>query len=125
MGTHHCAGGAGMTDTPETDAACNAIYSQGMAHIPLVNFMEKLERERDEARERADTMFAKYVDILEQTRNERDEWKAKYIQQNKELNALAYWRDISECDCSNPLPNGGCLRCDLDKIFNATENQNE
>ena len=114
-----------MTDTPETDAACNAIYSQGMAHIPLVNFMEKLERERDEARERADTMFAKYVDILEQTRNERDEWKAKYIQQNKELNALAYWRDISECDCSNPLPNGGCLRCDLDKIFNATENQNE
>ena len=43
----------------------------------------------------------------------------------KELNVLAYWRDISECDCSNPLPNGGCLRCDLDKIFNATENQND
>ena len=46
---------------------------------------EKLERERDEAQERADTMFAKHVDILDQTRNERDEWKAKYIQQNKDL----------------------------------------
>lgn len=43
-----------MTDTPETDAACNAIYSQGMAHIPLVNFMEKLERERDMYQRQAD-----------------------------------------------------------------------
>lgn len=31
---------------------------------------------------------------------------------------LKYWRDISECVCSDPLPNGGCLRCDLDKILN-------
>ena len=37
--------------TPETDAACHEIYAQGVAHIPLVGFMEKLERERDEARE--------------------------------------------------------------------------
>lgn len=41
----------------------------------------------------------------------------------KELNVLSYWRDISECDCHNPLPNGGCLSCDLDKIFNATTKQ--
>ena len=47
--------------------------------------MINAERERDEAQERADTMFAKHVDILDQTRNERDEWKAKYIQQNKDL----------------------------------------
>ena len=90
---------------------------------PIVSLCRKLERERDEARERADTMFAKHVDILDQTRNERDEWKAKYIQQNKELNVLVYWRDISECDCSNPLPNGGCLRCDLDRVFNSAENK--
>lgn len=38
------------TDTPETDAACDETYAQGVAHIPLVGFMEKLERERDEAR---------------------------------------------------------------------------
>tara|TARA_R110000868_G_scaffold51318_4_gene162892 strand:- start:2578 stop:2952 length:375 start_codon:yes stop_codon:yes gene_type:complete len=30
-------------------------------------------RERDEARERVDTMFAKYADILEEARSERDE----------------------------------------------------
>ena len=36
--------------TPETDAACHEIYARGVAHIPLVGFMERLERERDEAR---------------------------------------------------------------------------
>ena len=35
--------------TPETDAACDETYAQGVAYIPLVGFMEKLERERDEA----------------------------------------------------------------------------
>ena len=157
-------------------------------------------RERDEAQERADTMFVKHAEILDQARRERNEWKAKYIQQNKDLgcemmdpngtiwdyakkvqreltvvtkqrdqlegrlrvelgghpeselwgdtgliaatmrcvdaldsvteqrdrlskhlNVLAYWRDISECDCHNPLPNGGCLRCDLDKVFNSNQ----
>ena len=42
-------------------------------------------RERDEAQERADTMFVKHAEILDQARRERDEWKAKYIQQNKDL----------------------------------------
>lgn len=42
--------------TPETDAACLEIYSQGVAHIPLVGFMEKLERERDEANEKIDEL---------------------------------------------------------------------
>lgn len=41
--------------------------------------------------------------------------------ENRELkNSIArlrYWRDISECNCSSPLPQGGCLRCDLDKIL--------
>ena len=40
------------SDTPETDAACDGIYSQGVARIPLASFMEimeKLERERDRA----------------------------------------------------------------------------
>ena len=112
-----------MTDTPETDAM---EYFDAMCdpdRVVEADFARKLERERNEARERADTMFAKHVDILDQARNERDEWKAKYIQQNKELNVLSYWRDVSECDCHNPLPNGGCLRCDLDKVFNSAENK--
>jgi hypothetical protein len=129
-----------MTDTPETDAM---EYFDAMCdpdRVVEAGFARKLERERDMARAAANTFRQcaevtfgpmpfprkfhwENADILDQTRNERDEWKAKYIQQNKELNALAYWRDISECDCHNPLPNGGCLRCDLDKIFNATENK--
>ena len=92
MGTHHRAGGAEMSDTPETDAM-SGYATYGETQIVNASFARRLERERDR--------------LL------------------KELNVLAYWRDISECDCSNPLPNGGCLRCDLDKIFNATENQNE
>ena len=194
-----------MSDTPETDRRiitqdprmCGCGYK---SEIVFADFARRLERERDEAQERADTMFAKHVDILDQTRNEREEWKAKYIQQNKDLgcemmdpngtiwdyakkvqreltvvtkqrdqlegrlrvelgghpeselwgdtgliaatmrcvdaldsvteqrdrlskhlNVLAYWRDISECDCHNPLPNGGCLRCDLDKVFNSNQ----
>jgi len=34
-----------MSDTPRTDAACHDVYAQGVAHIPLVGFMEQLERE--------------------------------------------------------------------------------
>jgi hypothetical protein len=42
----------------------------------------------------------------------------------KAIEPLEYWRDISECDCSNPLPQGGCLRCDLERILKPT-NPNE
>jgi hypothetical protein len=42
----------------------------------------------------------------------------------KSVEPLKYWRDISECDCSNPLPQGGCLRCDLNRILKTT-NPNE
>jgi hypothetical protein len=42
----------------------------------------------------------------------------------KTIEPLEYWRDISECDCSNPLPQGGCLRCDLERILKTT-NPNE
>jgi hypothetical protein len=40
----------------------------------------------------------------------------------KSIEPLKYWRDISECDCSSPLPQGGCLRCDLEKILEITNN---
>jgi len=42
----------------------------------------------------------------------------------KAVEPLKYWRDISECDCSCPLPQGGCLRCDLNRILKIT-NPNE
>lgn len=38
--------------------------------------LDALERERDEAQERADTMFAKHAEILDQYRRERDAERA-------------------------------------------------
>ena len=28
-----------------------------------------------------------------------------------------YWHDISDCDCSSPLPQGGCLKCDMRSLL--------
>ena len=53
--------------------------------IRALHERNEARRERDEALERADTMFAKHVDILDQARRERDEaqneiigWKNKW-----------------------------------------------
>jgi len=169
-----------MNDTPETDEALSTAECES----DLVIRMRRMERERDEARfdldfrRRLGDLQNKTIDDLTKQRDEavnnyesaqllsvrvgeqRDEWKAKYIQQNKDLGhelrdpngtiwseckrlqteltavteqrdklikaiePLEYWRDISDCDCSNPLPQGGCLRCDLERILKLT-NPNE
>jgi hypothetical protein len=97
------------TDTPETDAAARGGPSQGY-EIVHTDFARKLERERDEARGQlagienkmrgelgghpdselwggagliAATM--RCVDAIGEVTDQRDEWKAKYIQQNKDL----------------------------------------
>ena len=66
-----------LAPTPETDAENQRIMESwntyASDHCKMLELAQKLERERDEAQERADTMFAKHVDILDQTRNERDE----------------------------------------------------
>jgi hypothetical protein len=43
----------------------------------------------------------------------------------KAVKPLEYWRDISECDCSCPLPQGGCLRCDLNRILEIANSQDQ
>jgi hypothetical protein len=96
-----------MSDTPETDYFENNLGKAAeMSHPALWTFARTLERERD-------VLLA----LLASEKSTRNHIVQKF-------GALAYWRDISECDCSNPLPNGGCLRCDLDKVFNTT-NQND
>ena len=61
--------------TPETDAVDGKptwqenIIEKGW--VPA-DFARRLECERDEARERADTMFVKHAEILDQYRRERD-----------------------------------------------------
>jgi len=90
-----------MSDTPETDGEWNRIacYDHPQFEQGIAEFARKLERERDEARGQRDRLI-------------------------KSVEPLKYWLDISECDCSNPLPQGGCLRCDLNRILKTT-NPNE
>ena len=101
------------TPTPETDTSKTKVIKNGIS--PLIyycyaNDMAKVERERDEARGQlagienkmrgelgghpdselwggagliAATM--RCVDAIGEVTDQRDEWKAKYIQQNKDL----------------------------------------
>jgi len=67
------------TDTPETDGEWNRLACQDHPEFErnLADFARKLERERDEARKRADTMFAEHVDIIDQALYDRDELRAQ------------------------------------------------
>ena len=31
------------------------------------------------------------------------------------LRIIQYWKGISECDCRSPIPQGGCLFCDMSR----------
>jgi hypothetical protein len=79
------------TDTPRTDEEWAAWPYAGPGIS--VHFGRELERELTAVTEQRDRL-------------------------TKSIEPLKYWRDISECDCRNPLPQGGCLRCDLDRILN-------
>ena len=75
-----------MSDTPRTDAESFSTVFQG--ELVKADFARRLERERDEAR--ADLEFRRDLFQLQEkqlnkVRIERDEWKAKFIQQNKDL----------------------------------------
>lgn len=83
----------------------------------MCDLARTLERERDEAREQRTKAVEKYQASIK----EMHEVGMQRDRLLKHINVLAYWRDISECDCHNPLPNGGCLRCDLDKVFNSNQ----
>jgi hypothetical protein len=131
------------TPTPETDSAYIQCPNEGAwdFRIRQEKTMAKLERERDEARADAEKAKA-YKKVLKTTnanlKRERDEAVNNYETAQllsvrvgeqrdrliKSVEPLKYWRDISECDCSNPLPQGGCLRCDLNRILKTT-NPNE
>jgi hypothetical protein len=89
------------TPTPRTDA--ELFLSRGMGIVPTlpkevvrVAFSRTLERELTAVTEQRNSLI-------------------------KAIEPLEYWRDISECDCSCPLPQGGCLRCDLNRILKLTK----
>ena len=62
-------------------------------------------------------MLAKMRDRAKIAENQLAAMTAQRDRLVKLLEPFTYWRDISECDCSNPLPHGGCLRCDLDRVL--------
>ena len=107
-------------NTPETDAAefpCMTWPSQEHPMVVKADYARKLERElitvtkqRDEAVNNYETAQLLSIRVGEQ----RDSLI-------KAVEPLEYWRDISECDCSCPLPQGGCLRCDLNRILKLTK----
>jgi len=112
-----------MSDTPETDDCVKenkhikfleedhwSLNGKFTFTHPIVALCRKLERQLYGLGSAADCVS----DLLTDQRN-------RFI---KAIEALKYWRDISECDCSNSLPHGGCLRCDLDRILKET-NQND
>jgi hypothetical protein len=80
MGAHHGAGGAEVSDTPETDGEWNRIacYDHPQFEQGIAEFARKLERERDEAR--FDLAFRRDLCALQQKQLdevclERNEWK--------------------------------------------------
>ena len=111
-----------MNDTPETDGEWNRIacYDHPQFEQGIAEFARKLERERDEALEQRDAVTLR----LGNTQERMIDAEMQRDRLIKSVEPLKYWRDISECDCSNPLPQGGCLRCDLNHILKTT-NPNE
>ena len=109
-----------MSDTLETDAEVNELKSATTYNMVWAEFARKLERERDEAREQRDAVTLR----LGNTQERMFDAEMQRDRLIKSVEPLKYWRDISECDCSNPLPQGGCLRCDLNRILKTT-NPNE
>lgn len=103
--------------------------------VVRADFARKLERERDEAREQHQILYEQTGNTIYEARKQRDEAVNNYETAQllsirvgeqrdsliKAVEPLEYWRDISECDCSCPLPQGGCLRCDLNRILKLTK----
>ena len=81
-----------LAPTPETDAENQRIMESwntyASDHCKMLELAQKLERERDRYQESADALVDRLGVTQERMVNaerERDEWKAKYIQQNKDL----------------------------------------
>ena len=68
-----------MSGTPQTDDIARGN------HVVPTEWAQQLERERDEAVEKYVNLATEHMLSINKICNERDEWKAKYIQQNKDL----------------------------------------
>jgi len=115
-----------MNDTPTTNARWETLCCSGQSWYQIAEEMKldcrQLERELAEVTEQRDRLIEQQEQWrLSSVCRELTEQRDRLIET---IEPLKYWRDISECDCSNPLPQGGCLRCDLERILKLT-NPNE
>ena len=77
-----------LAPTPETDKQATDFIGFYLCETVPANFARNLERERDRYQESADALVDRLAAAQERMINaerERNEWKAKYIQQNKDL----------------------------------------
>jgi uncharacterized coiled-coil protein SlyX len=110
------------TPTPRTDDAYTQRSNEGAWDFKVrqEKTMESLERELIAVTERRDKLDDQLDQILIRLGDTQEKMFDAEKQRDRLIKAiepLKYWRDISECDCSNPLPQGGCLRCDLERIL--------
>lgn len=82
--------------TPETDAACHETYARGVAHIPLVGFMERLERERDKATENATNYFARLGEVERERDEAREQLRLANIDCYAALTELDAARELAD-----------------------------
>jgi hypothetical protein len=104
--------------TPRTDAAI--LASKGQWSFELRDCSKKLERELAEAQEQRDYWEAENtlnLENLERTVVIGEKLVSQRDMLVEKIKDLQYWHDISECDCQNSLPQGGCLKCDLVRIL--------
>ena len=107
-----------MSDTPETDAVYKIHPCDIYDYIPL-EFARKLERERNQARDRqwADAIHSCHNECARPMcvlRRERDEWKEKA---DALLQALAEIQDAIGCGCGGDY--GLCEDCS--EAYNKTD----
>jgi hypothetical protein len=74
-----------MSDTPETDAA---LYPMNQVDIVWPEFARKLERERDEAREKYDTLAVENMLEVNKLCKERDEAREQVDRYRDKLDLL-------------------------------------
>ena len=98
----------------------NAFTEMNQALGVEVEEVERLKLELTAVTERRDKLDDQLDQILIRLGDTQEKMFDAEKQRDRLIKAiepLKYWRDISECDCSNPLPQGGCLRCDLERIL--------
>ena len=94
MGTHYGAGGAEVSDTPETDGEWNRIacYEHPQFEQGIADFARKLERERDVAREVAKNLSVALTAAIRSANVRQEEAEKAIAQRDEAFRACQIWQ---------------------------------